>query len=325
MAHALAPGARLIYMEVPGGQGQAYSSALAWLVTRQHVDVVSYSEGIPEPWAKSAGGSYRTLLSLRDGLQAAARAGVTVVAGTGDYGATQPEDTDPGTLYPFPVALWPASDPLAAAVGGTRLHTNASGNRVSADTAFASIGGIAGGAGPSAVFARPSWQNSVRAVVGSRRGVADVSMDASPCSPVFAYASFSNPGGQRPGWADIFGTSVAAPLFAGIVADAAQIAGHPLGVLGPALYRMYGPADGVMDVTEGTTTTPALHGYAARPGYDLPTGIGTVGNALAFATALARQAGGTPPGLAGHGRGPVAAVPLIPALARGSGVTGGRA
>ena len=244
---------------------------------------------------KSTDGGYQTLLSLRDGVQAAARAGVTVVAGTGDYGATRPEDPDEGTLYPFPVTLWPASDPLVTAVGGTRLHTGAAGDRVSAGTAFSSIGGFAGGAGLSAVFTRPAWQNSVRDVTGSRRGVADVSMDASPCSPVLAYTGFTSPGGQRPGWVDFFGTSVAAPLFAGIVADAAQIAGHPLGVLGPALYRMYGPADGVMDVTEGTTTTPALHGYAARPGYDLPTGIGTVGDALGFATALAQQAGGTHP------------------------------
>jgi subtilase family serine protease len=299
MAHALAPGARLIYMAVTGGSGQAYSTALAWLVTHQHVNVVSFSEGIPEAWVKSTNGGYQTLLSLRDGVQAAARAGVTVVAGTGDYGATQPEDPDEGTLYPSPVALWPASDPLVTAVGGTRLHTGAAGDRVSAGTAFASIGGFAGGAGLSAVFTRPAWQNSVRNVTGSRRGVADVSMDASPCSPVLAYTGFTSPDGQRPGWANFFGTSAAAPLFAGIVADAAQIAGHPLGVLGPALYRMHGPADGVLDVTEGTTTTPALAGYAARPGYDLPTGIGTVGDALGFATALAQQTGGTHPSRAG--------------------------
>ena len=192
MAHALAPSARLIYMEVTGGSGQAYSTAPAWLVTHQHVDVVSFSEGIPEAWVKSTNGGYQTLLSLRDGVQAAARAGVTVGAGTGDYGATQPEDTDPGKLYSFPVTLWPASDPLVTAVGGTRLHTGAAGSRVSADTAFSSIGGFVGGAGLSAVFTRSAWQNSVRKVTGSRRGVADVSMDASPCSPVLAYTGFAS-------------------------------------------------------------------------------------------------------------------------------------
>jgi hypothetical protein len=35
---------------------------------------------------------------------------------------------------------------------------------------------------------------------------------------------------------------------------------------------------------------PGMPGWAARPGYDLPTGIGTVDAALPFVTALARAA-----------------------------------
>ena len=83
------------------------------------------------------------------------------------------------------------------------------------------------------------------------------------------------------------GTSVAAPLFAGVVADAAQAAGHPLGVLGPALYRMHGAADGIADVTAGNDSMPGMPGYPATPGYDLPTGIGTVSSTRLFSMALA--------------------------------------
>jgi subtilase family serine protease len=290
LAHAMAPGARLLSLQIPaaGPDSSQYTAGLSWLVTRQQVTVVNFSAGIPERWAYSTTSGYAALLAARTGLQAAARAQVTVVASSGDYGATEPAPD--GTLYPFPVVAWPASDPLATAVGGTRLHTAPSGQRTSPDTVFAGQGGSAGGAGRSAVFARPAWQDSVRAVVGSRRGVADVSMDASPCSPALAYTSTNTLPGQHPGWVTVMGTSVAAPLFAGIVADAAQIAGRRLGVLGPALYRLHGTADGVMDVTAGTTTTPQTSGYPARPGYDLPTGIGTVGNAGQFAAALARQA-----------------------------------
>jgi subtilase family serine protease len=288
MAHVLAPGARLIYLEVPAGNGSAYMPALNWLVTHQRITVVSFSEGIPETALQSAGG-YGALSPLRGGLEAAARTGVTMVADTGDFGATQPEDQNEGNLYPFPATLWPASDPLVTAVGGTRLHLDATGHRTSADTVFASIKGWAGGGGLSSLFSRPAWQDSASAVVGSHRGVADVSMDASSCSPVWAYTTTNALPGQHPGWAEIFGTSVAAPLFAGIAADAAQVAGHRLGVLGPALYRMHGPADGMLDVTEGTTTTPAIAGYPALRGYDLPTGIGTVADAWKFASALARQ------------------------------------
>jgi hypothetical protein len=79
-------------------------------------------------------------------------------------------------------------------------------------------------------------------------------------------------------------------LFAALTADAAQAAGHRLGLLGPALYSLHGPADGLLDVTRGGDSIPGMPGWQARPGYDLPTGIGTVGAALPFVTALARAA-----------------------------------
>jgi subtilase family serine protease len=287
MAHTMAPRARLIYLSVPaasstGTAAAQYDQALAWLVARYRPTVVSYSEGVPEAWAQP-------ILASRAGLEAAARAGVTMVAGTGDYGPAEPAP-DLSTLYPHPVVMWPASDPLVTAVGGTRLHLDPEGHRTTADTAFSYAGGIAGGAGVSAIFPRPSWQDSVQSVTGPHRGVADVSMDASPCSSVLAYISLSGLPGRRPGWGPVSGTSVAAPLFAGIVADAAQAAGHPLGVLDPALYQLHGTADGIMDITQGTDSMPGHPGYPARPGYDLPTGIGTVDQALPFITALARAA-----------------------------------
>ncbi len=295
MAHVLAPAAHLIYLEIPT-RSSLYMTALTWLITHQHVTVVSMSEGVPE--AAMPGG--RLPAGWRDGVLAAARAGVTVVADTGDNGATQPIP-DQNKLFPSRSVLWPASDPLVTAIGGTRLHLDAAGNRTGPDTTFANVKGWAGGGGLSQIFTRPPWQDRVAAVTGSRRGVADVAMDASSCSPVAAYATPNGVPGQHSGWAQIFGTSVAAPLFAAIVADAAQLAGRRLGVLNPALYRLHGPADGVLDVTQGTTSTPAMAGYRARRGYDLPTGVGTVEDAWRFASALARPATGSRTQLASMG------------------------
>ncbi len=90
------------------------------------------------------------------------------------------------------------------------------------------------------------------------------------------------------GWGTSQGTSMSTAL----AADAALAAGHRLGVLGPALYSLHGPADGLLDVTEGSDSIPGMPGWPARPGYDLPTGIGTVAAALPFVTALARAAPG---------------------------------
>ena len=84
---------------------------------------------------------------------------------------------------------------------------------------------------------------------------------------------------------------MATALFAALAADAAQVAGHRLGLLGPALYSLHGTADGLLDVTEGNDSMPGMPGWPAPgPGYDLPTGIGTVAAALPFVTALARAA-----------------------------------
>jgi kumamolisin len=157
--------------------------------------------------------------------------------------------------------------------------------------ASAPPGGYATGAGLSAIYPRPAYQNPVAATVGGHRGVADVAMDG--CAWVYLHIPRLAHGLA---WYHTCGTSFAAPLFAGITADATQIAGHPLGPLNPALYQMHGTPMGVLDVTHGTDSLPGIPGYPATPGYDLPTGIGTPGHAYQFATTLAHLATTHPPG-----------------------------
>ncbi len=43
-------------------------------------------------------------------------------------------------------------------------------------------------------------------------------------------------------------------------------------------------------VTGGSDSIPGLPGWPARPGYDLPAGVGTAAAALPLVTALARAA-----------------------------------
>jgi subtilase family serine protease len=108
------------------------------------------------------------------------------------------------------------------------------------------------------------------------------------------YQSFA---GQAAGWYPTCGTSEATPLFSGIVALADQVAGHPLGVINPALYKMsLHTSSGVVDVTTGNNTvsfpqggkTYTVTGFSAGPGYDLASGVGTVDGAL-FVPALAAR------------------------------------
>jgi subtilase family serine protease len=288
LAHFMAPAARLVYVRIPESAGpyetgelRTAMTALGWLAARRRVDVASFSWGLYEADLARSGG-YGQLAGLRAGLKAAVGAGVSVVAGSGDSGATGPDPAGRG-YYRFRTVPWPTSDPLVTGVGGTTVDVTGRGTLARPETAGRQAGGFAGGGGLAAVFARPAWQDQVASVVGDRRGVVDVSMDAR------AWAYIRVPGLRAsPGWFHAVGTSISAPLLAGIVADAAQLAGHRLGLINPALYRMRGPADGVLDITRGSNTDHGVPGYPAAPGYDLPSGIGTVGSAALFVPALAR-------------------------------------
>jgi subtilase family serine protease len=124
-------------------------------------------------------------------------------------------------------------------------------------------------------------------------------MDASCDSDVAIYTSF----GGVPQWTPICGTSLATPLFAGVVAMADQVAGkdkpHGLGLINPAIYTMAARHDpGIVDIVKGNNTqsfeqngkTYTVPGFAAVKGYDLVSGVGTV-NAYYFVHELAKLAG----------------------------------
>jgi subtilase family serine protease len=101
-------------------------------------------------------------------------------------------------------------------------------------------------------------------------------------------------GGQDYGLAGVGGTSVAAPLWAAVIALADQYAGRHLGFVNPALYRIGRSAyyhQAFHDVTTGTNTVkfPAqtITGYQAAPGWDPVTGWGSP-NAQVLVPLLAR-------------------------------------
>jgi subtilase family serine protease len=155
---------------------------------------------------------------------------------------------------------------------------------------------LAGGGGKSIIFSRPYYQNGVKSVVGNSRGVPDISMSGACNGAVDVYESFPGVPGA---WFPTCGTSEATPEFAGIVALASQVAGHPLGLINPALYRLSAAkAPGIVPVTSGNNTVSftqnnqlyTVQGFNARAGYSLADGVGTVNGAL-FVPELAALSG----------------------------------
>ncbi len=310
-AHVVAPGADLLLVETPVSETEGtvgfpeIVAAENYVVRHRLGDVISQSFGANEKTFSSPG----KLESLRTAFVAAAAAGITVVAATGDTGVSDYTTATGKTFSTTPTVTWPASDPLVTAVGGTQLSLNAAGERTAPDRVWndsynsmanefvfgtSKPHSNASGGGLSSVFARPSYQQGVASVVGDHRGIPDISMSAACSGLVDTYQSFAGP--TPPGWYYVCGTSESAPLFAGIVALADQEAGHSLGCINPALYAMKRAGDpGIVPVTEGDNTVSfdqggtehTVVGYDAAAGYNLASGLGTV-DAARFVPELAR-------------------------------------
>jgi subtilase family serine protease len=291
-AHAMAPGAHIILVETPVAEIEGLSglpqmmTAEKALIDQGIGDVITQSFGTTEnTFPGFAKGNFTSLLHLRYAFTDAARHDVTVLAASGDEGATNFTD-DGVSTYPYPVNSWPSTDPLVTSIGGTQLTLDDAGSRTQPDVAWNDPFGSTGG-GESAVFARPLFQTGVRSVVGSHRGTPDISMSGAVDGGAYVYFSFLDPTSP---WNLFGGTSESSPVFAGIIALADQVAGHRLGDINPALYAL-GAASrrsshtGLVDVTSGNNSFDGVTGFPATPGYDLTTGWGTI-DAKTFIPAL---------------------------------------
>jgi subtilase family serine protease len=295
-AHAIAPGAKIVLVETPVAEIEGTSGLSEMMNAEKHLidqgvgDVISQSFGATEnTFPGFDAGDFRSLTNLRFAFQDAQRHHVTVLASTGDEGATNFMG-DAATLYPFPVTAWPSTDPLVTAVGGTQLTLNDAGQRTQPDVVWNDGFGATGG-GRSAVFGRPIFQTGVRSVVGNHRGVPDIAMTGALDGGGYVYMSFLDPTSP---WNLLGGTSLSTPVFAGIVALADQVAHRRLGNINDALYLLGAERGrphnalptGLVDVTSGDNSFGGVTGFAAGAGFDLSTGWGTI-DATTFVPALA--------------------------------------
>lgn len=309
-SHAIAPGASILLVETPVSETEGtvgfpqIVDAENYVINHDLGDVISQSFGATEETFPTA----QSLLELRSAYVNAMRHQVTVLASSGDSGAT--DFTVNGSLYLHRVTSWPDSDPLVTAVGGTQLHLDSKGNRTAPDNVWndtynvatnqfvfgnAGPNPLASGGGRSIIFERPDFQDGYASVVGQHRGVPDISMSSACNGGVDVYTSFK---GVPAGYLPSCGTSEASPLFAGIVAIAAQYAHEDLGRINSALYALSETdAPGIVPITSGNNTVSftqggSLHtvtGFTAAPGYSLATGVGTIDAAKLVPELAARR------------------------------------
>jgi subtilase family serine protease len=165
---------------------------------------------------------------------------------------------------------YPAASPYITAVGGTSL-TRASNPRGWTESAWSGAG-----SGCSAYEPKPGWQKDTGC---ARRTVADVSAVADPNTGVSVYDTNCNSlqsllGNCFTGWGTVGGTSVGAPLIAGV---------YGLAGGGASAQTAYLNATQLNDVTSGSNgSCGGSYLCTAGGGYDGPTGLGTPNGTGAF-------------------------------------------
>ncbi|HKV83901.1 MAG TPA: S53 family peptidase [Ktedonobacterales bacterium] len=297
-SHAIAPAATIDLVLAPSNQDQDLLNVTKWAVDHNIGDVISQSFGENENCVDP------TLLKQEHAVfQEATNKGMTIFASSGDQGAAQ--RTCDGTSW-TQVASSPASDPLVTAVGATELFAafdcstahpcppnSPTPGTYDHETALNepagqfTHGNFSTGGGFSDLYTRPSWQVGVANTQDGKRSVPDVAYSGSINHGVIASCGVCA-GVTTPAFFVFGGTSAGSPQWAGLVALADQSAGHRLGFINEAIYKI-GQTPGQYkkafhDTTVGNNSVVefdasnnpvSVSGFNALKGWDATTGWGT--------------------------------------------------
>jgi subtilase family serine protease len=272
--HGEAPNANVRFVAAASCEDTDLAASDAYVVNHHLASIVSNSYGEPA--------EYEDIEPVYDEIfKAGAAEGIGFLFSSGDSGYESPEED--GFSSKIQVDL-PASSPWVTSVGGTSLAIGSQ-NNYEFETAWGTLldplaetgkswlytppgeypeyfDGASGG-GVSTEYPQPFYQRGVvprnlatQLPDGTlsptpMRVEPDVSALADPSTGFLVGQTTLQPNGTTYAFSlsRIGGTSVAAPTFAGIEADAQQAAGHPLGFANPAIYARYGTS-AFHDVTD---------------------------------------------------------------------------
>lgn len=249
-SHAIAPGAKIDLVLAPG-DGSRLLDSVAYAISHKLGDIISLSWGEAE-----SNLSLSSISELNNIYKQAAEENITIVAASGDQGA------DDGTSH---LAVnFPASDPYVLGVGGTTLTQTRSGFTQTAWGNIVSGKVEASGGGFSSYFSTPYYQIAPN-YTENQRGVPDVSLDANPNTGVLVIVN-----GEE---STLGGTSIATPMWAGIIATMDQYFNRSMGVVNPLFYKISETKYYTNTFTQ--ITSGSNYGYNAGSGWNPVTGLGT--------------------------------------------------
>jgi kumamolisin len=273
VAGATAPGAQIAAYFAPNTD-QGFIDAVTTAVHDATLkpSIVSISWGGPEnSWTAQSRDA------LNSACEDASTMGVTVLAASGDNGASDESDTPVASgasaATATPTVDFPAASPYVIGCGGTKLTL--AGSAIGSEVAWNELSSNEGatGGGVSENFALPSFQQSAKVPKAPNgfvgRGVPDVAANADPETGYNVVVD-----GQQ---AVIGGTSAVAPLWAGLLALINESLGTNVGYVSPLLYSAK-PEATFHDITSGSNGS-----YSAGPGWDACTGLGSPNGAALLA------------------------------------------
>ncbi|MEW1912097.1 S53 family peptidase [Kitasatospora sp. NPDC085895] len=328
MAHGLAPDAQVVYVGGNSCYDQDLYDAMAKVVDEHLADVVSNSWG---EIMHGTGGDLDPAVVAADNqlFQRAAVTGIGFTFSSGDCGDSSPGAAATGVNCQTDTTQaqtdWPSSSPWVTSVGGTALEladkAGHYGREVSMGdqrsvlsddqkswTPFPGKFYFGGGGGVSKDFAQPWYQQGVvpdriakTAADGTKsatplRATPDVAMSGDLVAATLV--GYTDGGTYSEG--GYGGTSVSAPEYAAMLADAVQArGGRAVGFANPAIYDRAGGGGAFHDVNDSAVHNKfgnvvdlglvggalkvrlykiaADYGLSAAKGYDTATGVGTPG------------------------------------------------
>jgi len=243
MISAACPNCKILLVEATT-QKPVDTAASAEEAAKLGATEISNSYGYPEnseTWCPSKKGCSEYLADYN-------HAGIPVTVSSGDSGY------DEGVGAPS----WPATSPNVIAVGGTNLN-KAEGSRGWSETVWEGSG-----SGCSLYESKPEWQHDP--LCPEKRMNNDVAAVASPETPVSVY---NTP--YAKGWINVGGTSVAAPLVAGVEAHTSSTVKKEGA---EAFYRhtSFGVTSGSNGACHQTYLCEAEEGYNGPTGWGTPDG-----------------------------------------------------